>query len=425
MVDAPDSNTVRTTREAQAARGLTDRAVKALKPAPGRYEVWDEDTPGFGVRVAPSGLKTWILRYRSRGRKRRLKLGNLPSVSLADARRHARQALASVSLGSDPARAKQESQDAPTFGFLADVYLERHAIKKRTGDQDRRMIEREFLPKWRTTKAADIRRADVIALLDDIATGRGKRRRKGRPAPIQANRVLALLRKIYNFGIQRALVESNPCHLVPQPGVPRRRSRVLSEDEIRGLWAGLEQQPAVLAGAVKFMLLTAQRRGEVLRLRWEDIRKQGDEQWWTIPPEHAKNGLAHRVPLSPQATAVIEQMRLLAPSSAWVFAGRLKAGGYVKNVELAIDRAREQEGIAHFTPHDLRRTAASLMTGLGIPRLTVKKILNHADNDVTAIYDRHGYDAEKRSALVTWGARVAAITTARQDTQADNDRDAA
>jgi Arm DNA-binding domain len=91
MVD--DSHNDRATREPRATRGVTDRAVKALKRAPRRYEVWDDDTPGFGVRVAPSGLKTWILRYRSRGRKRRLKLGNLPSVSLADARRHARQAL--------------------------------------------------------------------------------------------------------------------------------------------------------------------------------------------------------------------------------------------------------------------------------------------------------------------------------------------
>jgi hypothetical protein len=173
---------------------LTDRGVKALKAGGQRYEAWDDELPGFGVRVAPSGLKTWVVRYVQAGRKRRLKLGNMPAVSLADARRLARQVLASVALGGDPAADKEAQQEAATFGHLAEVYLERHAVKKRTGAEDRRILERELLPKWRTTKAELIRRAQVVALLDDIATGRGPRRRKGRPAPIMANRVLALVR---------------------------------------------------------------------------------------------------------------------------------------------------------------------------------------------------------------------------------------
>ena len=192
-----------------------------------------------------------------------------------------------------------------------------------------------------------VKRADVIALLDDIAN---------RPAPIMSNRVLALLRKVYNFGIQRGVLEVNPCALVRPVGVEKRRERILTEDEVRGLWRGLqgevlkggklrdgtiakegqaEQGEALsLVAAVRLMLLTAQRRGEVLTMRWEDISKepaarpatsvpQGEAEaaappllWtWTIPAASAKNGRAHRVPLSPQAVGVLES---LTPEDAWV-----------------------------------------------------------------------------------------------------------
>jgi integrase len=183
---------------------------------------------------------------------------------------------------------------------------------------------------------------------------------------------------------------------------------VLSADEIRGLWHGLEAEPAQLASAVRLMLLTGQRRGEVLAMRWEHVNEDAGAWWWTIPAERAKNGLSHRVPLSPQAVTLVEGLRPSSADQPWVFAGR-KHGQHVTNVERAIDRARARQGLTHFTPHDLRRTAASLMTSLGIPRLTVKKILNHADRDVTAIYDRHSYDSEKRVALEAWGRRVAEI----------------
>lgn len=395
---------------------FTDRGIRALRPPPsGMLEASDVDLPGFGVRVMPTGLRTWVVRYRHCGRVRRLKLGNLPPLGLAEARALAQKALSQAALGQDPAQAKTEARGAPTFGLLAAEYLAKHAPKKRTGEGDRAMLEREVLPVWRHLRAGNVRRSEVMALVDDIAEGRGKRRVPGRPAPIRANRVLALIRKVFNFGIQRGLVETNPCHLVARPASERRRERVLTEEEIRGLWDGLdaramvpgrERERAVLAGAVRLLLLTAQRRGEILSLRWQDVTEEGGAWWWTIPGSVSKNGRAHRVPLSPQAVAILDSLRSFAGS--WVFPGRI-AGEHLHNIELAIDRARAKHGLAPFTPHDLRRTAASLMTGLGIPRLTVKKILNHADPDVTAIYDRHSYDAEKRVALDAWGRRVESI----------------
>lgn len=440
---------------------FTDRGVRALKaPASGRVDVWDLTLPGFGVRISAGGVRTWVVRYRHGRKQRRLRLGNFPPMSLKAARKQATRRLNAVDEGKDPAAEKTEGREASTFGELAKLYLEKHAPKKRSADEDKRIMERELLPRLRAFHARDVKRADVIALLDEIAT---------RPAPIMSNRVLALLRKLYNFGIERGLLEANPCALVKPAGVERRRERVLTEEEIRGLWRGLageyiaggklradkpgrkakgaakrteEKKPqekraakdgkeageaSSLVAAVRLMLLTAQRRGEVLRMRWEDIAEDTPEApaspvegqkapprfSWTIPAESAKNGRAHRVPLSPEALEVLES---LPRAGDWVLPGRLvdekgKPREHVTNVERAIDRSRERQRLEHFTPHDLRRSAASSMTALGIPRLTVKKILNHVDRDVTGIYDRHSYDPEKRTALEAWGRRVAEIVS--------------
>ncbi len=379
---------------------LTARGLAAL-PAPptSQMDFWDRDLPGFGVRVSSSGLRTAMVRYRRAGLYRRLKIGTLPPLSLADARDLAAKALSEVTLGLDPALAREEARGAATFAALAQTYLEKHALpKKRTAREDERIISVELLPRWRGQQAKEIKTADVISLLDRIAS---------RPAPIMANRTLALIRKIFNFGITRRIVEVNPCHLVERPGQERRRDRVLSEDEIRALWNALDAEPEKVAGALKLLLLTAQRKSEVLRMRWQDV----DASWWTIPAEFAKNRLAHRVPLSPQAKAILSTLQTNA-SEPWVFPGRNHVGSKpLSNIERTLMRAKARSKVANCTPHDFRRTAASLMTGMGVSRLTVKKLLNHVDNEITAVYDRHSYDSEKRLALETWGRRVETIVS--------------
>jgi len=156
------------------------------------------------------------------------------------------------------------------------------------------------------------------------------------------------------------------------------------------------------------MLVTAQRRGEVLSTRWQDV----DGSWWTIPAELAKNGLAHRVPLSRQALTILERLRKRA-NGPWVFPSPT-TDRPIENPQKAAERLRERSKVADLRLHDLRRTAASLMTGMGISRLTVKKILNHAERDVTAVYDRHSYDPEKRTALEAWGRRLEAIVSGKR-----------
>lgn len=283
---------------------------------------------------------------------------------------------------------------------LAKEYSERHAKKKRSGREDVRLLngsphkkktgKRPHVPlvtRWGSRRLTEIKRRDVRDLLEEIAER----------APIMANRTLALVRKMFNFAIEREWIESNPCHMVKRPAPERPRQRVLSEEEIRHVWNALAPEHPITAALFKLRLLTAQRGGEVHGTAWSEIDLVS--RWWMIPPERSKNGLAHRVPLSPQAVRILKGLRSEAEKDAtWVFPSTRKTGPHINHAQKAIERIVERSGV-EFRRHDLRRTSASLMVGGGVPRLVVSKILNHVESGVTAVYDRHSYDAEKREAL--------------------------
>lgn len=384
---------------------LTDRAVQALKsPATGRIDYFDEKLPGFGVRVSESGHKSWIVMYRHARRFRRLTLGPYPRLSLADARQLAREALHHAATGQDPAARKKAERAAETFGELAALYMEKHAKpKKRSWREDERTLNHDVLPKWKNVPAKAITRRDVRELLERIVE---------RGAPIQANRTLAIVRKLFNFAIEREVVDVNPCQAIRQPAPSRQRDRVLSADEIRALWQAAEQSP--VGPLYQLYLLTAQRGGELRRMRWEELDLDGT--WWTIPAERSKNKLPHRVPLSAQAVAILRRLRDASNGSSWVFPGKVPSEPLTQ-IQGQLDKLREAAGV-DFKPHDLRRTAASHMTSMGISRLTVGKILNHVEQGVTAVYDRHSYDREKQEALNAWAARLEAIVSGTGATSA-------
>jgi integrase len=381
---------------------LTDRTLAGLAPAPGaeRTDYFDRTLPGFGVRVGPH-RKTFVVMYRTQRtrRFRRQTLGQYPQLSLATAREKARLVLRKANVGRDPAT-EQQTARAQTFGALAALYLEKHAKrKKRSWRDDARMIRHEFAA-WIDRPVVSIRRAEVRDLLDAIVD---------RGAPILANRVLALVRKMLNFGLDREWVEANVAAKMPAPSKERSRSRVLSPEEIRALWTWLERPaPAPvnethwrLSQAVfKLRLLTLQRGMEILSLKWADL--DVETRWWTIPGEHTKNGLAHRVFLAAPTLKILKGLRDVAPpTDGFVFRGILGARHRrAVLVKLPLD---------DFQPKDLRRTASSYMTAGGVARDTVKKVLNHVEREVTAVYDRYSYDPEKQAALTWWAVKLEAI----------------
>jgi integrase len=383
---------------------LTTQFIEAMKPPErGQVDCWDTKVTGLGLRVSQGGKKTWTVLYRKDGIGRRLTLkGAYPVIGLADARRLAGAALRDVAHGDDPAADKQAARDADSFGDLAAVYLERHAkVEKRSWREDERTLEHDLLPVWKNRKAADIKRKDAIALLDGIVE---------RSAPVQANRVKALISKIFNFGIRRGIVEANPAYGIGAPGgKEQQRDRVLSEDEIRRVWTALDAESPKVASVFRLAFLTMQRKGEVMGITWDEIDLDG--AIWTIAAERSKNKLAHRVPLGPQAVAILRTLKADAREGARdVFSGRRHNGLALAYLGHAVERLRATSGVS-FRIHDIRRTAASLATGLGIPRLVVSKILNHVESGITAVYDRHSYDAEKRAALLKWDRHVERILT--------------
>jgi integrase len=399
------------------AQPLTDRTLRSLiAAATHRHDMWDSTVSGFGVRLSPGGHCSFVVRYRVGGRLRRFTIGLYPRISLAGARETARDALRDAHHGKDRAAEKIEARRAETFAELATEYIEGHASKKRSGREDIRLLNGSphkkktgktphvpIVKRWGSRKVKDIQRRDVRELLDDVAAR----------APIMANRVLALVRKMFNFAIEHDWLEANPCYMVKQPGEEKQRDRVLSEDEVRALWKALDSEDAIIAAVFRLRLLTAQRGGEVLGATWDEMDLTAG--WWTIPAARSKNGLAHRVPLSPQALKVLKSLRSVTGDSSWVFPSPKKEDASIAHAQKAIERLVERSGV-DFRGHDLRRTAASLMVGAGVPRLVVSKILNHVETGVTAVYDRHSYDPEKRAALDFWGKRLEGIISNKRTT---------
>lgn len=238
-----------------------------------------------------------------------------------------------------------------------------------------------------------------------------------RKAPVQATRTRAVISKIFSFAIRspiaqvRFRVVANPVQATEPPIAPRERDRVLTTSEIRAVWTAVEIEPPAVTGIFKLYLLTAQRGGEIRTIRREDL--DAETGWWTIPAERSKNGKTHRVPLSPPALALVtEQMARVPITTPWLFPAEkaMNKKPYRASVHEATERVRKLTGI-DFRPHDLRRTAASHMAGMGVPRLTISKILNHANTGITRVYDRHSYDPEKRQALDAWARWLHAIVT--------------
>lgn len=391
---------------------FTSRGMAALPaPASGRVEYFDTGLPGFGVRVSAEGRRTWLVRYRVKGRKAKgsMTLGTFDAerFGLAEAREKAKDALRAAEKGTDPAEPVRKARRADSVKELCARFLEEYAKKrKRSWLTDERIIERDIVPEIGNLKASTVTRANIREVLRTVME---------REAPIMANRVLGLLRKIFNWAITEEIggVEHNPCALIPKPAPENRRDRVLSVEEIATLWKALDN-PAVrlpkrIRIALKLVLLTAQRKGEVIAAEWAEIDRQ-NERVWTIPAGKAKNKLSHRVPLSSTALGLLDELKPLSGKSRWLFPSPKEDRPIVgRAVNHALTKALGHLEVSNITPHDLRRTAASHMTGMGISRLVVQKILNHVETSVTAVYDRHSYDREKRLALDEWAQRLGEI----------------
>ncbi|MCZ6717706.1 MAG: integrase arm-type DNA-binding domain-containing protein, partial [Gammaproteobacteria bacterium] len=217
---------------------FTARWIESVpSPSNGQVDYFDANRIGrgrsFGMRASAGGSKSWFVMYRNLGKLKRLTFGTYPELGLADAREEADRQVKAIIEGRDPAQEKQDEKHAMTVRALAGEYLERHAKRhKKTWRQDDQIIRRDILPAWGDRKAKDIKRRDVIAVLETIVA---------RGSGMQANRTLEVVRKMYNWAIETDLLEYNPCFQVKKPVKPQPRDRVFSESEIRAFWGGLDK----------------------------------------------------------------------------------------------------------------------------------------------------------------------------------------
>ncbi len=394
---------------------FTDKSIAALKPKAARYEVW-EGKSGLGIRVGTSGKKTWIAMYRHEGIQKRLKLGVYPKVMLAKARLEHAQAKDLLDQGTDPntktKQAKAAERNAETVAQLTGEYLERHARKKKkSADQDQRTIDREIIPVLGKKKAKAITRRDIMLLLDDI---------EERGSPVMRNRTASLLSKVFRFGLDRGIVDASPA-----VGIERleenARERLLSPTELRSFWSGLDtaDMDRRTALALKFTLLTGQRRGEVAGTVANEIDQ--DALWW-IPGERTKNGRTNVVPLPALAMRTVKEADMLRTPkpparpnrkdravfdpkpSPWLFASRIgKKPLEPAALTRALNRNRDSLGVGDATIHDLRRTFATVHGELGTPPEILKALLNHTPTEITEkVYNLAVNLEPRRKAMFAW-----------------------
>lgn len=418
------------------AKILTATAVEKVKPpATGRIELWDQTTPGFGLRVTSKGGRTWVLMKRLKiGDKQlvRFTLGEYPALSLAKAREKADRYVGIIHRGGDPREEEAEilvaaeTRRRNTVDTVVAEFIEKYAKRNtRSWAQTEAIFKRHVTPKWGHRPITAIGKRDLMDLLDDLVE---------RDMPIMANRVLAHLRKLGNWCVERGILEASfAAHVKPPAGKEEARERDLSDTEIAELWPVFDGLRYPFGPMFKLLLLLGQRRNEVAEMRWQDVDL--DRAEWTLPRELTKAHRTHVVPLPSAALDIlgglprlsdVERKALGAGATEYVFtttAGRSFASGYSRaklRAEAAVNEARakqEREPMPQWQLHDLRRTVATGLAELGIPLDHIGRVLNHAPKGVTAtVYDRHSYLPEKRRALEAWAVKLESIINTSKPT---------
>lgn len=403
-----------------ARRKLTYSFINNYDAPEKRKEIYDEVIDGMAIRITPTGHKSFVYRYRFGDKVKRYTIGSFPKFSLADARDKARDLNRKINDGIDPLEERKEKKkevEYYTLSALARRFKKRHlpSLRQATRNEYERILDKEILPVLGDMAVEKITRKEIIDLLDEIAIDRG--------AGVLSNRVRAVLSSMYSYGLDRAIVESNPVLAVPKRNKSEnRRDRIYDKDEIRKLWNAFEQQAEPVQSIFKMLLLCGQRSGETRRMKWEHLNANNI---WVIPASETKAKRTHHIPLPKMAINIINSLKILTGSTDYVFASQSNRVNNqpVEWLQKAVSRVRKESEVTDFRIHDLRRTAASYMAKIGVGRTVLGKILNHkelaGDDQVTAIYDRHDYMNEKRQALNNWSQYLNEILHEDQQREAN------
>ena len=372
--------------------------VQAPRDSLRRRMDWDAVVPGLMLRTTANRAKSWVLVTRFRGKVVFVTLGKPPGVTLATARALAREGLKRVANGEHPRLHPPptiEIEDATLFEQAAADFVERWAKpRNRTWKETERILERDVIPHWKGRRLEAIRRADVVALLDQIAADR----------PIMANRVLATIKKLFSWALDRGLVDGHPVAGLSPPSPERARDRVLSDAEVVALWKAWTAMGYPWGDAFKLLLLTAARRGELEAIAWTEV--DASDRVWTVPATRVKVDRPHLVPLSEPALTLLRDLPRI---EGCLFAFSTRGGKHIQDWSGAVTSATEASAVTGWRVHDLRRTARTNFSRIGIASDISERLLGHIIAGVRGAYDRHDYLDQKRDALERWGAHLTAL----------------
>lgn len=401
------------------------RVIASAPPLGGkrtRYRI--EGVDGLWLDVGPRGNRVWYVRYQPGSRTTRnfrfYRIGNIEQIGLADATKRAKEIIGEVhGKERDPqAERVEKNKQGKTFGDLFEDWFERHAEPTLArAPTDRIRYRTHIEPDFAKKRLKDIKRVDIGKFRDKIAKD---------ASPLTSNAVIDLIGRVFNWAVDEGMMEMNPAARMRKIGEAKPRERILTQTDIPKFWQALDDMETMTGehmaraetgrmlssstrSVLRLLLLTAQRRGEVVGARKSELELDGSEPVWTIPGERTKNGLLHRMPLCPLARAEFEKAVKASPEdSPFVFPSAAKPKEETitaLSITRAMARLVRQLKIADVSPHDLRRTVGTQLARLGIPLHVRSLVLNHSPQSrgvTDAVYNRYAYDKEKREALLLW-----------------------
>jgi integrase len=381
---------------------LTAKYVENVRPDEVRREIADGGCAGLYLLLQPSGHRSWAVRYRVGGRSAKLTIGSWPEVSLLDARVAAAAARKRVKQGEDPAKAKQDDKikadaaRADTVTAVCESYMAIEAKKLRTAGQRRSILKRLIYPALGAMPIAAVKRSDVVRLLDKIETGAG---------PRMSDVALATLRRIFHWHETRTDDFRSPIIRgmgTRQNVVEHRRTRVLTDDEIRAVWT-TSGDGGPFGALVRFALLTSARRNEIAGMKWDEVDDGGV---WTLPASRSKTKTAITRPLSKAALAVLDGLPRIDGCDYPFTSNGVTAIASFSGPKAKLDAA---SGVMGWRLHDLRRSARSLLSRAGVNADVAERCLGHAMPTIRATYDQHRYIDEMAHAFERLSAQIERI----------------
>lgn len=387
---------------------MSDQALAKQKPKDDRYEVWDTLVSNLMVTVFPSGKKTWSVRYRSDGKRVKMKLGDYPNLALSDARRKAKDVLVSVADGENPAyekrkdvKAKSRTRQTLQISNLLELYEKLHLSQLRTGYQAKTFL-REFARDYGHLSITDFTKQDFVSLLNQIMLAGNY---------TKANRVYAHIKSFYSWAIGQGYLDRSPCEYIKRPYKEQSRKRFLSDQEICWFWQATGEELEPFGNMARLLLLTGQRLSEVCRMTENEL--QGREHWH-LSAERTKNKEQHDVFLSDLAQHIVWRDNRVAGSYLFSTTGFSPVQSYDKPVKRFRSRMNELAGdeLPHWSFHDLRRTCETGMAMLGIDQNTIDRCTNHLSGRfMSRVYNQYEYQSQKTEAWQRWADHVKGLVS--------------